>query len=72
MFRILEIAWLVIGLAGVLLCSYSIITKNFQGAKYFLLFTIVCGVLYSIRKRQRIKYEAANQKEKTTQKNLTK
>lgn len=72
MFKILEIAWLAIGMGGVLLCAYSIITKDFQGAKYFLLFTIVSGILYSIRRRQRLKYEAANLKEKSTQKPQTK
>ena len=64
MFKILETAWLIIGIIGILLCSYSIITKDYQGAKYFLIFTIVSGIIYSIRKRQRKKHEEANQKNK--------
>ena len=64
MFRILEIAWLSIGIIGVLLCAYSIINKDIQSAKYFLIFTLVCGILYAIRRRQRMKYEEALQKKK--------
>lgn len=63
MFKILEIGWLVMGAIGIFMCSYSIITKDIQGAKYFLGFTIVCGVLYAIRKRQRTKYEQNNPNE---------
>lgn len=62
MFRILEIIWLVMGCIGIVMCSYSIITKDILGAKYFLIFTLVCGIVYAIRRRQRIKYEEQNPK----------
>ena len=65
--KILEIVWLVIGCIGVLACAYSIIAKDNRSALYFLVFTVVSGIMYSIRKRQRQKYEAA-QKEKEQQK----
>ena len=56
MFRILEIFWLVIGLVGVAMCSYSIIEKDSKGAVYFLVITIASGLMYAVRKRQRIKF----------------
>jgi hypothetical protein len=62
MFKVLEIIWLVMGCIGIFMCSYSIITKDIQGAKYFLGFTVVCGILYAIRKRQRVKFEKQNEK----------
>ncbi len=62
MFKILEITWLALGCIGILMCSYSIINKDIQGAKYFLGFTVVCGIVYAMRKRQRIKFEKQNQK----------
>ena len=62
-FKILEIIWLVIGIIGILMCAYSIIAKDNRSALYFLVFTVVCGVMYSVRKRQRLKYEAAQKEQ---------
>jgi len=59
MFRILEIIWLVMGGIGVIMCAYFITMKDNEGAIYFLVFTAVCGIMYSVRKRQRKKFEAA-------------
>ena len=58
-FRILEIIWLIMGAIGVGMCIYFIIMKDNEGAIYFLVFTGICGVMYSVRKRQRIRHEAA-------------
>lgn len=58
-FRILEIVWLVIGVIGVIMCIYSTIAGDTRSSIYFLIFTFVSGVMYSVRKRQRKKYEAA-------------
>jgi uncharacterized membrane protein len=62
-FRILEIIWLVLGFIGVLMCGYFIIIQDKQGAIYFIIFTVMCGLMYSVRRRQRMKFEA-NQKNK--------
>jgi hypothetical protein len=62
-FKILEIIWLVLGCIGVLMCGYFIIMKDKQSVIYFIIFTLMCGLMYSVRKRQRIKFEA-NQKNK--------
>jgi hypothetical protein len=59
MFRILEIFWLVIGIVGIIMCSVCIIDKDTKGALYFLVITFAGGLMYAVRKRQRIKFEAA-------------
>ncbi len=59
MFRILEIIWLIMAGIGVLMCAYFIAMKDNEGAIYFLVFTAVCGIMYSVRKRQRKKFEAS-------------
>lgn len=63
MFKILEIIWLVMGFIGVGMSIYFIVTKDKQGIIYFIIFTLICGVMYAVRKRQRIKFELA-QKQK--------
>jgi hypothetical protein len=62
-FKILEVIWLIMGCIGACMCIYSIILKDNQGAIYFLIFMLVCGMMYFVRRRQRIKFEAA-QKQK--------
>ena len=57
--KILEIIWLAIGGIGVFMCAYSIIVKDNRSALYFLVFTVVSGIMYSVRKRQRQKHEAS-------------
>ena len=59
LFKILEIIWLVLGCIGIAMCAYNIIAKDTNSAIYFLLFTFVSGVMYAVRKRQRIKFENA-------------
>ena len=58
MFKILEIIWLAMACIGVIMCAYSIVIKDNRGAIYFLGFTLVCGIMYAVRKRQRRKFEA--------------
>ncbi len=60
-FKILEIIWLVMACIGAVMCAYAIATHDRQGSVYFLVFTLVCGIMYAVRKRQRIKFEI-NQK----------
>ncbi|MDQ3192955.1 MAG: hypothetical protein M3Q58_15310 [Bacteroidota bacterium] len=53
--RILELAWLVIAIAGAVLGTYKFSTEGWDEAVYFYIFTIVAAVFYYIRRRQRIK-----------------
>jgi hypothetical protein len=62
--KILEIIWLAMGCIGVVMSIYSISINDTKGSIYFLIFTLACGMMYAVRKRQRIKFEASlNQKE---------
>ncbi|HSH64377.1 MAG TPA: hypothetical protein VLB84_00945 [Bacteroidia bacterium] len=63
-FKILEIIWLILGIIGIVMCGYFILIKDNHGAIYFIIFTVVCGIMYSVRKRQRIRFEN-NQKNKS-------
>jgi hypothetical protein len=58
-FRILEILWLVMGCIGVLLCAFNIAGQDRGNSIFFLIFTFACGLMYAVRRRQRIKFEAA-------------
>lgn len=67
-FRILEILWLAMGCIGVLLCAYNIVAQDKRSSIFFLIFTFACGMMYAVRRRQRIKFEAAEQKRKEQKK----
>lgn len=58
-FRILELLWLVFGVLCLLLAAYTINTKGLDNTEgQLLLFgAFVSGILYSIRRKQRIKHE---------------
>ncbi len=52
------------GFVGIFMCIYSLIIKDNRGAIYFLVFFLVCGIMFYVRRRQRIKFdEAQKQKE---------
>ncbi len=56
-FRILEIVWLFMGCVGLIMCIYSLIIGDNKGAIYFLVFFLACGLMYAVRRKQRIKYD---------------
>ncbi len=58
--RILEISWLVFGLVGIGLCFYNFITDGLVAAVWPFLFTLIAGVFYFVRRKQRIAYEKHN------------
>lgn len=51
--RILEIFWLVIGIAALLVSIYSTLTHKSSQAVYFLVFSFIAGLMYTVRKKQR-------------------
>jgi hypothetical protein len=61
-FRILEIVWLFMGCVGLIMTIYSLIIRDNKGAIYFLVFFLACGLMYAVRRKQRIKYEAYEKK----------
>jgi hypothetical protein len=58
-FRILELVWLMMGCIGVLMCALNIVQQDMRTSIYFLVFTLACGMMYAVRRRQRIKFDAA-------------
>jgi hypothetical protein len=66
-FRILELVWLFMGCVGVIMCAFSIISGDNRGSIYFLVFTFACGLMYAVRRKQRMKFDAS-QKQKEEQK----
>ena len=58
-FRILEIVWLCVACIAILLTAYSIIGQDTKDALFFLVLTFAAGLIYAVRRRQRIKFEAA-------------
>ncbi|HEX5003560.1 MAG TPA: hypothetical protein VFW78_13780 [Bacteroidia bacterium] len=57
--RILEISWLVFGLVGIGLCIYNLATDGLVAAIWPLIFTVIAGIFYTIRRKQRISFERA-------------
>lgn len=55
--RILEICWLVIAIVGVVLGTYQLTQGNREHSVYFYIFTLVAGIFYYMRRRQRIRLE---------------
>jgi hypothetical protein len=64
--RILEISWLVFGLLGVGLCFYNLAIDGVAAAAWPLLFTLIAGVFYTVRRKQRIAYEKQQQETSAT------
>jgi hypothetical protein len=56
-FIFLERLWLVAAVLGVACSVYFLITKDNDSALFFLGFFILSGLLYILRKRQRVKYQ---------------
>lgn len=61
-FRILELIWLFIGIAGIAGAIYMAIQKDNNGILYFLGITVIAGIFYALRRSQRIKSEGGTRK----------
>jgi len=66
-FKIMELLWLGMGCVGVLMCAYSIVAKDSRSAIYFLVLTFAGGLMYSVRRRQRIKHEEGMKQKQQSQ-----
>lgn len=55
--RILEISWLIFGIAGIILCFYNVATEGVSSAVLPLVFTLIASVFYMVRRKQRITYQ---------------
>jgi hypothetical protein len=55
--RILEFTWLIIGIVGIIAGVYKISKDGWAEGIYFLAFTLVAGIMYTLRRRQRKGFE---------------
>ncbi len=58
--RTLELAWLLIAIAGAGFATYKFVNEGWAEAYILYIFTIVAAIFYYIRRRQRIKMEQEN------------
>ena len=63
MLRTLEIAWLCITLITLGLAVYQFFKEGWESALSMLIFTLAAVVMFSIRRKQRIKYARKDEKE---------
>jgi hypothetical protein len=59
--RILEISWLVFGIISIGLCIYNLAIDRLVDAVWPLIFTVIAGIFYTVRRKQRIAYERSRQ-----------
>ncbi len=67
-FRILELIWLFIGCIAILLCAFSILSGDTRGAIYFIVLTFAAGLMYAVRRKQRVKFESGQKQKEQEQK----
>ncbi|MBT8196681.1 MAG: hypothetical protein HKO56_09435 [Bacteroidia bacterium] len=57
-FRILEIAWLIVGLVAIGMSIYVLVTKGVNSEIIiYLVIAFIAGIIYSIRRKQRMALE---------------
>jgi hypothetical protein len=61
-FRILELVWLFMACAAILVSAFFLMSGQTKDALYFLLFTFASGIMYAVRRKQRIRFEQHNKK----------
>ncbi|MBK6444852.1 MAG: hypothetical protein IPG90_01560 [Bacteroidetes bacterium] len=57
MLRILEISWLLISVATGTISAYQFVTDGWQAAIWMLAITGVALLMYTVRKKQRVRME---------------
>ena len=62
MLRTLEIAWLCITIVSIAIAVFQFFREGWESALWMLFVTLVSMVMYSIRRKQRIRYEAKDEK----------
>lgn len=55
--KILEIAWLIIGIGAVVMGAYQYNTYGWETAQWLFLGALVAGIFYAARRRMRIRIE---------------
>ena len=61
MLKILEMAWLLIGLFSVIMGAYEYNQHGWDMAKWFFLVALVAGIFFAFRRRQRKQFEKSDE-----------
>jgi hypothetical protein len=62
MLRTLEIAWLCITILSFAIAIYQFFKEGWESALWMLFVTLVAVVMFTIRRKQRIRYENKDEK----------
>jgi uncharacterized membrane protein YfcA len=60
--KILEMAWLLIGIFSVLAGAYFFNQHGWDASKWFFGGALIAGVFFAFRRRQRLKFEQSEKK----------
>jgi hypothetical protein len=60
--KISELIWLLTAIVGVGIVAYVMTTEGFEGNYYLLILPLMSGVMWMMRRRQRMKFEQGQQK----------
>lgn len=63
MLRTLEIAWFCITLISLGIAVFQFFREGWESALWMLFVTLVAVIMYTIRRKQRIRYEQKDEKE---------
>jgi hypothetical protein len=63
MLRTLEIAWLCITIISIGIAVYQYFAEGLESAMWMLFVTFVAFIMFSIRRKQRLRYEKKDEKE---------
>ena len=67
--KILEMAWLLIGVFSVFMGAYEYNQRGWEFSKWFFVGALVAGIFYAIRRRQRKKFEDSEKNQNNNSKN---
>ncbi|MCB9185129.1 MAG: hypothetical protein H6601_00115 [Flavobacteriales bacterium] len=68
MLKILEVAWLLIGLFSVIMGAYEYNQHGWELARWFVGGALVAGIFYAFRRRQRKNFEKSEEGKNTASK----
>lgn len=64
MLKVLEVAWILIGIFSMLAGAYYFNQHGWDASKWFFAGALISGVFYTFRRRQRIRFEQSEKNNK--------
>ena len=63
--KILEMAWLLIGVFSMVMGAYLFNLHGWDESKWFFIGALIAGVFFAFRRKQRLKFEQSEKEQKT-------